>query len=235
MRRLVIVALGLVVVGCAAGPEVANDKSAVYGVVAARPHKDLLAKWSRPSADPYDMTSGATVEVPAAAIDYDRLTGIYVGLVDPRHAGGAVHHIAFSGSGAKPESLAVALGDVIRVRNATAHPLTIFLAATEGEAFQDIAAIPAGATGEVRVRIEGLLELGTDEDERLVAPVLARGGLRALAVASGGSYAFNDLDPGKYRMTFWHWRLGSLERSVDLAAGTATRVDEVLSVDRTVR
>ena len=92
-----------------------------------------------------------------------------------------------------------------------------------------------GAVGEVRVIIEGRLELGTDEDERLVAHVLARRGLRALSVTSGGNYAFNDLDPGDYRMTFWYWRLGSLERSVKLLAGHATRVDEVLSVDRTVR
>ena len=98
-----------------------------------------------------------------------------------------------------------------------------------------IPAIPAGATGEVRVSIEGLLELGADENERLVGHVLARRGLRALAVASGENYAFNDLDPGKYRMTFWYWRLGSLERSVNLQAGKATRLDEVLSVDRTVR
>ncbi len=239
MRRNVAIILGFLAVGCAAGPEVAKDKSAVYGVVTARAHKDLLAKWLTSSGGEYASSGDTFVAVPAEAIDYDRLTGIYIGLVDPGYAGGAAHDITFfdtgSDGGARPASLAVAVGDVIRVRNTTAHPLTVFLAATEGEAFQDVPAISAGATGEIRVSIEGLLELGADEDERLVAPVLARRGLRALAVASGGNYAFNDLTPGEYRMTFWYWRLGSLERSVKLLAGKATRVDEVLSVDRTVR
>jgi hypothetical protein len=233
--RFVAAILGCLVVGCAAGPEVAGDRSAVYGVVVARAHSEVLEKWAQASNNPYESTPGGAVRGPAEAIDYGSLTGIYVGLVDPAFSGGAIHDIAFSKAGAKPESLAVAVGDVIRVRNDTAGPVTFFLAATEGEAIQDIPVLPAGRAATIRVRLEGLLELGVDEDERLVAPVLARRGLRTSKVVSGGNYVFNNLEPGEYEMTFWYWRLGSLERSVKLVAGRASRVDEVLAVDRTVR
>lgn len=239
MRRIGAASLGFLMAGlmagCAAGPEVASDRSAVYGVVTARPHSQVLAKWTQASPGGYGSPSGTVVNVPSEAIDYASLTGMYVGLVDPGYGGGADHAITFSKTAARPESLAVAVGDVIRVRNATGGPLTIFLAAIDSEAIQDAPTIPAGGSGEIRVRIEGLLELGADEDDRPIAPVLARRGLRTSEVASGGSYVFNDLEPGAYRMIFWYWRLGSIERSVTLAAGRASRLDEVLSVDRTVR
>ncbi len=235
MWRIVAASLGFLVVGCAGAPEVASNKSAVHGVVVARAHSQILTKWASGPEDPYAPTFGTDANRPAEAIDYGGLTGIYVGLVDPAYPGGATHDIAFSKAGAKPESLAVAVGDVIRVRNDTAGPVTFFLAATQGDAIQDIPVLPAGRTGMIRVTFEGLLELGMDENERLIAPVLARRGLRTSAVVSGGNYVFNDLEPGEYRMTFWYWRLGSLERSVKLVAGRPTRVDEVLAVDRTVR
>ncbi len=235
MWRIVAASLGCLLAGCAGVPEVAGNKSAVYGNVLARAHSQVLSKWASAAPDDPYAASGQNASRPAEAIDYGGLTGMYVGLVDPAYSGGATHDIAFSKAGAKPESLAVAVGDVIRVRNDTAGPVTFFLAATEGDAIQDIPVLPAGRTGMIRVAFEGLLELGVDENERLIAPVLARRGLRTSEVVSGGNYVFNDLEPGEYRMTFWYWRLGSLERSVKLVAGRPTRVDEVLAVDRTVR
>ena len=234
MRSWFAVVLGLLAVGCGAVPEVAKDRSAVYGTVTARPHKEVLAKWTSQSGGGGYGDAGR-VRYPAEAINYDRLAGIHVGLIDPAHEGGAIHDIVFSAAAIVPETLAVALGDIIRIRNRTARPLTFFLAAAEGEGFQDIGRIPAGGSSEVRVGIEGVLDLGTDEDEGLVAPVMARRGLRSTATASGKTYLLDDLNPGRYRMIFWYWRLGSIERSVKLPAGAAVRVDEVLSVDRTVR
>jgi hypothetical protein len=235
MRRFSALVFALLAAGCAAGPEVSRDESAVYGTVTARAHKALLAKWERTEEGPYGAAQGMVVDLPDGAIDYGRLSGIHVGLIDAGYAGGTTHDVSISDVGARPDSLAVAVGDVIRVRNATAGSLTAFLAATEGEGFQELSTIAPGAAAQVRVEIEGLLELGVDENDRVAVPVMSRRGLRSVRVESGGNYVFNRLAPGAYRMTFWYWRLGSVERSVKLAAGTATRVDEVLSVDRTVR
>ena len=142
MRWIVAIILGLLAVGCAAGPEVAKDKSAVYGVVTARAHKELLAKWLTSSDSEYAASGDTFIAVPPGAIDYGRLSGIHVGLVDPGYAGGVAHDISFVDGGAQPASLAVAVGDVIRVRNSTTRPLTVFLAEIEGDGFQDISAIP---------------------------------------------------------------------------------------------
>lgn len=219
--------------GCVATPEVAPGESAIVGVVTARAHSEVLAKRARDEQfiPQYDR-SGIVAD--SRAIDYGSLRDIHVGLVDPARKAGTAHDITFLSDGPKQESLAIALGDTLRIRNGTDRPLTFFLAATDSDAFQDIARIGPGATREVAVRVGGRLDLTTDEDQRLVSHLLVRRGLRSVDIASGESFAFRGLDPGTYNLVIWHWRVGKIERTVRLQPGRVSRVDEVLSVDRTV-
>ena len=81
MKSYLAAILGLLAAGCVTTPDVADDKSAIVGVVMARAHSAVLAKRALdeqfiPAYDRVNLLADGL-------IDYDNLKEIYVGLVAP--------------------------------------------------------------------------------------------------------------------------------------------------------
>ena len=86
----------------------------------------------------------------------------------------------------------------------------------------------------VQVKLTGHLELLSEEKDSWAVRILSRPGLISQRVASGENYVFEKLDPGSYTLIFWYWRLGSVEKQVNVTAGRNQRIDQVLSVDQVI-
>ena len=123
----------------------------------------------------------------------------------------------------------------MRIVNTTENSLTFYAVNLDSDDVEEFAPLAAGASGEITISLEGLLEIATDERDDLIASVLSRRGMQVRRVTNGAIYLFNNLTPGDYRMMFWYWRLGLLEQPVSVKAGEVTEVNEYLSVDRMFR
>ena len=221
----------------------AEGKGSVYGNVTARPHKDYVRKAvDRASKniiveDPelYGASADGKIVYNDTMVNYE-LVDVYAILLNPAAKPGKVHEVEAEGDeDQKPRALAVAFGDIIRIKNATSKPLTYFLADINGDSIQEISLLPPGGSADMTVELVGDLELTTDEDDSLITAVLSREGLQSQRVRSGSTYAFPNINPGEYDLLFWFWRLGILKRKVTVEAGEHTDVDGVLSVDTVVR
>lgn len=228
-----LVAIGLTLSGALAD----GDDGAIYGLVKAKGHKDVLAKWQAHATEKSDdrFGYGNDGELPAGAINYSNLSSIYVILEDPAYKGGRYHNVRLDSGGFWPGALALALGDKIRVENETDDDLTVYLAGDGDDDIQEFPVIEAGRSETIVVELSGQLELGIDELEDETMSVAAGPGWRTQRLSSGDDYEFEDLKPGNYLLLFWYWRLGSIERRVSLGAGQRLKVDEILSVDRIVK
>ncbi len=219
-------------------PATAPGKGNVVGTVKARSHKDFLEKVQQGGGGGYIREEagegGGGFQYTPEMVDYEQLEGIYVALLGPATPP-ATHELTVGPVGFSRRSLALATGDVIRITNQTDGPLTFFVADPDSDAFQELPPTAPGAVGEMKVEIAGDLELAADENERLVAALLVRPGLRSRRIASGDDYLFKDLDPGLYRLLFWYWRLGYLERDVAVEPDAEVRADATLSVDTIVK
>ncbi len=222
------------------GVQADDGLGTIYGKIKAKGHKEVLAKWaSEKDHDRSDDTPGGAYDkikggskLPPGAIDYANLSSMYVIIEDPTYKGGKYHNLVITRNGIVPKALAVSVNDVIRVRNELPEYLNVYIA---GDGDNDIIEFPEmseDASETVKVTISGDLELGVEEDEDLMVPIVSAPGLRTRRVSSGSEYEFEDLRPGKYTVRFWYWRLGSLTHDVDLKAGTRVKLDETLSVDR---
>ncbi len=247
--------LGLLAVvllaGCATIKPPAEGKGNVFGTVIARPHKDYI-KMARARGEfdldygrfaddqiVYDLDYGwfpdSKIMYDDSQVNYDALDEIYVILVDPAGTAGRTHELAARKDGFYPKSLAVAKGDTIKVRNETVGPLTLYITEADTKNFWDFPVIAPGASGDLKIDMTGLLDLGADEDDSLTAAILSRQGLSARKVKSGATYEFRDMSPGTYDMMFWYWRLGTLNKTVKVEPGKSVRLDGTLSVDTIVR
>ncbi len=237
MKKLIIIGLLIVSAACASAPETAPGKASIYGTLKAQSHKDFIKK-----SQNYDNGNGGygggsifsgAIQYTKNMINYNKLSELYACLIDPEHKEETLHILEVGPEGFSPGSLALAPGDSILIRNNTSQTRHFFIS-DEGEGFQAFPPMGAGEEGRLTVKLEGLLELGSDEDDSPTASLFSKKGLIGKRLSSGESYAFENVDPGSYQVVFWHWRLGSIIHEVTAAPGESVKLDETLSVDRII-
>lgn len=228
---LYMVFLGVVLAGCAGGPPVVPGKGAVYGHFSADSHKALVAKVAEAKDPMYG--EGGKIVYSKDMVNYSGLTDLFVCLVSDRFSGGREHSIEIQEDGFAMEDLAVAPGDRIRMINRSSLAHSIYLVDV-GDGIQTLPSISPGQESVIEVKLTGDLELLSEEKDAWSVRVLSRPGLLGQRVASGESYAFERLEPGSYAVVFWYWRLGSVEKQVNVMAGQNLRIDQVLSVDQVI-
>ncbi len=232
MRKIITFGCLLFLVACAGAPKLkpASGMGAVVGKVETRAHKDMIKK-AKTSGSEYASTDGK-IRYSDKMVNYDKLDDIYVGLVSSPNAAQAPTVLTSTENGFDPRALAIDTGSRILINNATSQSLTFYVVDPNSDAIEEIPPVAPGGNGELIVPMKGLLEIATDERDDLVSAVLSLPGMQVRRVASGKYYTFNDLTPGSYRLVFWYWRLGMLERPVSIKADTVLEVNEYLSVDR---
>ncbi len=232
MKTLRLTVIGVwvgLLAGCVSAPKIIPGKGAVYGVVKAASHKDMVAKAAQSSDPMYSI--GGKINYTKDMINYPELKELYVCLVEPGYQGGGEHRLATVGDSMSLRSLAVAPGDTIRIKNQTSKVQNFYIV-DRLEGIQVFPPMPPGKEGSITVRLEGTLELQSEDDENLVTTVLSQPGLIPRRVGSGTRYSFEKLDPGTYDVIFWFWRLGAIYRQAIVEEEKNTRLDQVLSVDQ---
>jgi hypothetical protein len=230
-----------------------GTKARVFGTVETRAHAEVLAKWGAASKSkdgkkidyaaaagyggggggaPSAEDAGSDDEV---AIDYGAIADIFVILKNESWGGGMVHEVELTSYGLNVEVLALSRGDIIRLHNKTENPYTPYLAGTGDDDIQDFPTIEPGSFEDLQVELTGDLELGLDEDEEEIIIIAAGKGWKSRRLTSGETFEFAGLGAGGYEITFWYWRLGSLEHKISLKTGQQLEVNEVLSVDRIIK
>jgi len=234
MNKFVPVFLIFIFSACASipVPPIVSGKGSVYGTLTAQSHSKIIEK-AKGSKD-HDYASDGGIIFNKDMVNYPNLKELYACLIDPAYKGGKKININVTTDGVSPRSLALSLGDIIAINNSTQRSLTFFLA-DMGDAFQDLGKVNPGQTKSFTIKIQGSLELGTDEDERIKTIVFSKDGLRSKRVASGQAYSFEKLEPGSYDMIFWFWRLGKIHKKIQINSGQNTIVHETLSVNTVMR
>jgi hypothetical protein len=231
----------------------AENNGRIYGTVETRGHAEVLAKWNaasksvKPEKIDYaaksgygggtgggNYSAGDAGSSDAAAINYQELADIFVVLVHPTWQGGTVHEVELSPYGLDVGVLALAKGDIIRLHNKTDNSYTPYLAGEGDNDIQDFSPMEPGSVSDLVIELTGDLELGLDEDEEELITIVSGIGWKGQRVSSGEHYEFKGLEAGNYSLTFWYWRLGSLDHAVSLKAGQNVEINEVLSVDRII-
>lgn len=231
MKNLRILFVGIAItacMACAGGPAVVPGLGAVYGTVTAESHKALVEKAAKEETI---YSEQGTIVYSKDMVNYPQLQELYVGLIGSDVPSGGEHFIEVRDSAMSVMSLALARGDAIRLRNNTLQTQNFYIVDAQ-EGIQLFPTLKPGQEAAVQVNGEGLLELLSEENERLITLLLSRSGMGVRQVASGGSYAFERLNPGNYNLIFWFWRLGWIEKKISVEAGKNIRVNQVLSVDK---
>ncbi len=230
MRKCLLSFLALFILSaCASGPAVVPGKGAVYGAISADSHKDIIAKAEK-NADGLYLEKGEVVFT-QQMINYHQLKELYVCLLDPSFSGGNDHLLIADNDNMSQRSLAIARGDKLWVQNNTSKTLTFYLAG-QGDDIQVYSPIKPGERSVITVEQEGNLELGSDENEKLVTSLISRANLKSQKHSSGEQYSFENLEPGSYKIIFWFWRLGYIEKNIIIKAGENIELNQVLSVDK---
>lgn len=216
-------------VNCASGPAIVPGKGAVYGTISAQSHKDVIAKASKKGGGLY--SDKGKVVFTKQMVNYDQLKELYVCLLNTSFAGGKDHLLIADKEKMSQRSMAIAKGDRLWVQNNSSQVLTFFLAG-QGDDIQVYSPIKPGERSVITIAQEGTLELGSDENEALMTTLFSRTGLMSQKHSSGETYSFEKLDPGQYKILFWYWRLGSIERNLVIKAGENIELNQVLSVDK---
>lgn len=235
MNKFVPVFLMFVFSACASipVPPIVPGKGAVYGTLTAQSHSKIIEK-AKETGQSHDYDGPDGIIFNKDMVNYRNLKDLYACLIDPNYKGGKKINLTATADGIIPRSIALSPGDIVSISNSASSSLTFFLADIR-DAFQDLGKINPGKTKSFTVKIQGSLELGTDEDERIKAIVFSQRGLRSKMVASGHPYSFEKLEPGSYDMIFWFWRLGKIHRQIQIKPGQNTVVHETLSVNTVMR
>jgi hypothetical protein len=243
MKKFLLICCVLSLPACQSAPkvELSSGKGAVVGKVETRAHKEMIKKakdtartQSKFDRDEYTTLSGK-IRYSDKMVNYDKLDDVYVGLISSATVAQPAMKIVATENGFEPRAIAVRTGDKINITNATSIELTFYVVDPNSDAIEELSPLVPGASGEIAIPMEGLLELAADERDDLIASVLSRRGMQTRRVTSGKYYTFNDLSPGNYQMLFWYWRLGLLERPVTIKMGEVTELNEYLSVDRLIK
>jgi len=232
----------------------AENNARIFGTVETRGHAEVLAKWNaasksvKPKKIDYaaksgygggtgggDYSASDAGSSQGGTINYQELADIFVVLVHPTWQGGTVHEVELSPYGLNVGVLALAKGDIIRLHNKTDNPYTPYLAGEGDDDIQDFPPMEPGSVNDLVIDLIGDLELGLDEDEEELITIVSGEGWKSQRVSSGEQYEFKSLESGSYGLTFWYWRLGSLDHEVSLKGGQNVEINETLSVDRIIK
>ncbi|MZH02515.1 MAG: hypothetical protein F3745_03705 [Nitrospinae bacterium] len=216
-------------ISCSSGPEVIPGKGAVYGTITAESHKDIIAKASKSGGGIYG--DDGKVVFNEKMVNYDKLKELFVCLLDPSFSGGNDHLLIANNKRMSQKSLALAKGDRLSVQNNSSQTLTFFIAGGDDD-IQVFSPVKPGQRSVITVQMVGDLELGSDENESLTTTLLSRRGLVGQQHSSGDKYSFEKLNPGQYKILFWFWRLGFIEKTIFIKAGENIRINQTLSVDK---
>jgi hypothetical protein len=214
---------------CTSIPAVIQGKGAVYGTIKANSHKDILAKASKKKDGLYAGLEG--IIFTDKMVNYPKLKELFVCLLDSSSNGGKNHLLIVNNQKMSHRSFALGSGDQLSIQNNSTETLTFFLAGKD-EDFQIFPPIKPGERSSLKVELEGYLELGADENESLQTTILARRGLIGQQHTSGDQYSFENLKPGQYKILFWFWRLGLIEKNIIIKAGENIEINQILSVDK---
>ena len=228
-KSLLLLFLLVVFISCSSAPEIVPDKGAVYGTISAESHKDILAKASKNKDGIYKKKGG--IIFTEKMVNYQQLKELFVCLIDPSSTGGRDHLLIANDNNMSHRSLAIGKSDRLSILNNSSATLTFFLAG-KNDAIQVYSPIKPGERSALKVGLEGDLELGSDENESLRTTLLSRRGLVGQQHSSGDQYSFSNLRPGQYKILFWFWRLGLVEKNIIIKAGENIKLNQILSVDK---
>jgi hypothetical protein len=214
---------------CSSAPEIVQGKGAIYGTISAESHKEIIAKASKDDGSVY--SNNGQVVFKEGMVNYRQLKELYVCLINPSLKTVKDHLLIADNDSMSHRSLAIASGDRLWVQNNSSRILTFFLAGQE-DSIQVYSPVKPGERSVIEVKQEGILELGSDEDEGLITTLFSRTGLINQMHSSGDEYLFEKLDPGQYKILFWFWRLGFIEKNIIIKAGENIKLNQVLSVDK---
>lgn len=229
IRILTIFLIAVNLASCSSVPETIPGKGAVYGTVSAESHKDILAKALRGKNGLYGKNG--EIVFTDQMVNYDNLKEIFVCLVSLSFKGGNKHLLIANNENMSHRSMAIAKGDRLWIQNRSSQTLTFYIAG-KNDGIQVYSPIEPGGRSAITVEQEGDLELGSDENELLKTTLMSRRGLIGQQHSSGDQYAFENLHPGSYKILFWFWRLGFIEKNIVIKAGENVELNQVLSVDK---
>jgi hypothetical protein len=215
---------------CSSAPEIVPGKGAIYGIISAESHKDIIAKASK-ADDGGVYSNNGQVVFEKGMVNYHQLKELYVCLINPSFKSVKDHLLIADNGKMSHRSLVIARGDRLWVQNNSSKTLTFFLAGQDDN-IQVYSPVKPGERSVIEVEQEGILELGSDEDESLITTLFSREGLISQIHSSGDEYIFKNLDPGQYKILFWFWRLGFIEKNIIINAGENIKLNQVLSVDK---
>ncbi len=227
MTKIIITIL-IFLSACSSAPEIVPGKGAIYGTISAESHKDVIAKASKDDGGIY---SSGEVVFKKGMVNYHQLKELYVCLINPSLKSGKDHLLIADNDKMSHRSLAISKGDRLWVQNNSSKTLTFFLAGQD-DSIQVYSPVKSGERAVIVVEQEGILELGSDEDESLITTLFSREGLISQIHSSGDEYIFKNLDPGQYKILFWFWRLGFIEKNIIIKAGENIKLNQILSVDK---
>lgn len=233
--RYLLLPVFLILAACADAPKIVPGKGGVYGTVFADSHPLFKKKMEHGSSSLYGEPQGYGVKYRDDMVNYAELDDLYVGLA-PVKSTPRQHRVTATAEGMSPKSIALAHGDSIDLHNQTGRNQSFFIAKLGGTD-KDIQAFPvlaAGAAADVKIDLEGDLELLSEDDDKLKTSIFSKQNMLTKRVASGGSYQFDNLEPGNYQLIFWYWRLGKIQQTVSVPKEDNIRVDKTLTVDSVV-
>lgn len=227
----------LLLTACTSEIKPLPNKAAIYGTVTAASHPLYTQKQESNggSSSVYSESNPSVIKYADNMVDYSALNDIYVSIILPKTSP-REHQVIITDSGITPSSLALAVGDSLVIDNQSHRIQSLFIAQApeSGVAIQSFPPLSAGTKQSVKLKLEGNLELLSEDNDALKAMLFSQKNLQAQRVASGGQYIFNDLDEGSYTLVFWYWRLGKLYQTVTVHRGESIEVDKLLTVDSVV-
>jgi hypothetical protein len=229
IKNLPVFLILITLLSCSSAPEITPGKGAVYGSITAESHKDIIAKASKDDGSVYG--GNGRVVFTEQMVNYEKLKELFVCVLDPAFSGGNEHLLFASDEKMSQRSLAIAKGDRLWVQNNSSRTLTFFIAG-RGDDIQVYSPTKPGERSAITIQQEGELELGSDENESLMTTLLSRRGLVGQQHSSGEKYSVENLNPGQYKILFWFWRLGFIEKTIIIKAGENIELNQILSVDK---
>lgn len=241
MKSLYLFSVLLLTACSTQAPKIVADKGAVYGVLKADVAAAVKAKLQQQSSrsagsDIYGTDKSGEIVYKEDMVNYTALDDLYVGLVMPTLAP-QQHIVHATTQGFVPAAIALAPGDVLQVYNDTHRNQSFFVSQTSesGDGIQSFPILAADSSATYTIQLNGSLELLSENDANLKANLLSRKNMLSKRLKSGGSYQFENLNPGQYPLIFWYWRLGKIEQQIDIKAGENIQLDKTLSVDSVMR
>ena len=231
MNYLLLLTL-LFLSACSNAPKIVTGKGAVYGTLSADSHPSFRNKTAnKKSSSLYSDSTTGRIRYKKNMVNYPKLKELYVGLVSANYKPQR-HHLWIKPSGISPYSLALAPNDRLHIHNNTETSQNLFITGINDEqGFQSFPELKAGKNATFTLKLEGHLELLSEEDDTLKMQLFSKKNMKTKKIASGQTYQFELLSPNNYQLIFWYWRLGSIQQNIQIHAQKNLRIDKSLSVD----